>query len=777
MKKSYLIMATIASVALVSCSNEEFYGDPGGLTGERAISFDMSTPAMTRDETGEAAATKLGYSFQVYATKTLGTGETAVTSNVFAHNAHSTTSNTPYWAWYLENTAGKTNSNLNNWEYVGAAGNHGTATLSADQTIKYWDHSAASYTFMAFKAKPVGTTDPAAAQITNVTSDGFTVKGTPAQLAELYVAKKEIITNTAATPGGNVYDSPVKFTFRNFVSKIRFGIYENIPGYKVKIDKVYYPVTNEEGAGSNTEFGVKGSFSGATATQYTYDVTYGDDGIAKGAHTSGDAQTYLQTTTGGSPILTDDAIGETATLATYDQAEKAYSIIMPNPSNTTGMTLKVDVTLTSEGGSGETIKLTKASATVPANYCQWQSNYAYTYLFKISDLTQFNGELLVPITLDAVVTDDGQGNQNTITVVETPSITTYQNGAIANDYATAGGDIFVTVENANGALLPLMEGTTQKAALYTFEGDHTEAEILKALNVRTSALAATPIVGRNGITLTAATMSLTDKIIAQSGEISVGTNNAAKFTPAASTNYAFVYTQTAPTTTTAKYEVKSFTENTSVTGYYCKYDFVAATAGDAQVGTAYYNNTYDRTELFCGQTGTGLYVLNGSNYEPFTGKVQTGGTYYLIAEATSPASIEGLLELSEGNYVPTTDTSVDNGKTYYSATQIAAARLIAFDNFSTVYKKTGETTYEQVSSDDVTNGPSATTEYYSDGTSATRVYILPQQRDGYYITQDNTTEGYYRLCVANEKAIAGKRYYEKYDENVGEYAVKVIKVQ
>ena len=807
MKKSYLIMAAIASVALVSCSNEEYFGDPGGLTGERAISFDMSTPAMTRPEIkGEAAAEELGYSFQVYATKTVNDGTNDVISNVFATNDYTNTLTAganPYWAWYVENTAGKTNSNLNNWEYVGGTGNHGktghqiTIDAGKDQTIKYWDRSADEYSFMAFKAKTVTS---GTATISNVTPSGFTVTGTPDQLAKLYVADKEIVTNNA-NGSGNVYGSPVRFTFRNFVSKIRFGIYENIPGYTVKIDKVYYDTDPNE-KNSNTTFGVTGSFSGNANQSYGFTVTYDTDGRAKGAHSSGTAQNYFETE--NSTILSADAIGTTATGATYDQAAGAYSIIMPDPNNTTGMTLKVDVTLTSEGGSGETIKLTNASATVPADYCKWKSNFAYTYLFKISDLTQFEGKLLCPITLDAVVVDDGQGEQNTITVVETPSITTYQNGDIVDDYTTTytpARDIFVTVEDASGALLSLIDGTTQKAALYTFTGNYTEAEIQKALLVRQSALDATTIEGRNGIILTPAKKSgttddlleLTNTIVTASGNLNVGNNNAAKFIPATG-NYAFVYTQTAPQNLITKHELVAVTAGEDVSNYYRKFKYNEITdATDAQDGETYYtynatNNTQTVTPLFCGQDATGLYIVdpgNAGQYIAATGKVQTSGAYYLLTAfvpTTENPKTEGLYELSGVNYVLTDDETVVAAKTYFKATS-ADARLIAFDNFSTtLYKKTGATSYALVTDADLTAGPIAATEYYSDE-GTTRVYILPQSAEGFYTREsfdningvDETTD--YRNCEAGEKAIVGEKYYDRYAQNDGKFAVKVIKVQ
>lgn len=801
MKKSYLIMAAIASVALVSCSNEEYLGDPGGLTGERAISFDMSTPAMTRgpenDKRDAEAAKELNNNFVVFGFKTL--SDNSTTQKVFDN----------YQANYVENTAYTTESNSNNWEYVAKTGtyknvpngvttNVGVVAFAAnttdnanaiDQNIKYWDFSASSYDFFAYSlGKGVTAGDPATTTYAKstamaITSTGgtYTLTGSTEQLQECYISEKVHREPTQA-------NTTVQFRFLSFNSKVRIGLYEVIPGYSVKDVKFYTDKDATTPGTTATLYDADGTASIPNGGTYT--VTFDTNGkpILTLTNTTG----YTNVAYQGFGTLTDlegpeyheandSYLKKVASAPSYagEATKNYYTKVLPN-SNGTELTLKIDYTLVSRDGSGESIAVKGATAKVPANFAVWKPGYAYTYLFKITD------DKLVPITLDAVVATDEEGVQNTITTVAAPSITTYQNGDIVDDYQTytTARDIFVTVVE-NDALVAL----NGKAALYTFTGDFTEAEIEKALKVRTSAIDATPIKGRNGITLTPAKktgntedlLELTSTIEIASGNPNVGENKAAKFTPTANTNYAFVYTQTAPTdATTPKYEAKSFEANASVKDYYCTYEYIEQT-GDAIVGTTYYDNTtFVQTNLFCGQDATGLYVVdpdNANQYIAATGKVQTSGAYYLLTECvptTENPKTEGLYELSGVNYVLTNDETVVAAKTYYKATS-ADARLIAFDNFSTVYKKTGETTYAAVETTDV---PSATTEYYSDDTGATRVYILPQQTTGKYsILQDYTTANTYRQCGANEFAITGKKYYDKYDQNTGVYAVKVIKVQ
>ena len=134
--------------------------------------------------------------------------------------------------------------------------------------------------------------------------------------------------------------------------------------------------------------------------------------------------------------------------------------VLPN-STGAALTLKMDYTLVSRDGTGETIQVTGATATVPADFTKWKPNYAYTYIFKISDNTDGHigsEEGLYPITFDASVITDVAGNQTTITTVSETSITTYQNGAVANEYNA--GNIYVVVGDGSTAL------TSSNAKLY-----------------------------------------------------------------------------------------------------------------------------------------------------------------------------------------------------------------------------------------------------------------------------------------------------------------------
>ena len=518
MKKTYLILAT-AIVAFASCSDNTYMGDPdfGGNTGNGgAISFGSSTPSLTR-ATGATAAEELGYSFAVYATKTV----SSTTSNVFAQNSYSASSNTPYWVWYNSSTANTTTSNTADWEYVGTAGNKtipnsGTFNLSTAQDIKYWDYSATQYDFVAYKAKPVSSTP---ATVSNLTTTGFTVSGTAEQLGNLYIADKKTITS-------GDYGKEVEFTFRNAAAKVRLGIYETISGYEVRNVKFYY--TNSSETSSTTNAILTGSFNGTSSSATdTYTVSYDGSGIAT-LTTSTSASTYFDFGTFDTDADPATAIlGTSSTSPTWATGSNAYSVVLPNTNHVGNMTLKVDYDLYNTS-SGETIHVYGAKAVVPSMYMTWNPNYAYTYLFKISDNT--NGatstnpgtpEGLFPITFDAVTVaaTDGQ-NVGTITTVSTPAITTYQNGSVSDagiTYANANGAIYITV-NTDGTLASL---TADNTKLYTVATGTTEADLILGVKTKTAAA---------GLSILSSNETIQG--------ITFANGTSAKFTPANNTTYA-----------------------------------------------------------------------------------------------------------------------------------------------------------------------------------------------------------------------------------------------
>ena len=540
--KQNLFLAALVFVALASCTSDEFVGEntsptTNGNTTD-AIQFVSSTPRVTRSE-GATAAQELGYSFAVYATKTVGT-TTPATSNVFAHNPYSTSDNTPYWVWYNTSTANSTTSNTHDWEYVGAAGDKtipgGTYALSRNQEIKFWDYSAENYVFTAYKAKAVGS--PAASgTVTNVTTSGFTFAGTAEQFAGLYVADKLTITAKANpavhTAADNKIGDAVKLTFRCAAAKVRLGIYETIPGYEVR--NVKFRPNASEFTETTANAKLSGSFNGASSSaSATFKVTYGPHAIFTQDGTTAQSTFFDFGTFDTDADPATAILGTTSTSPTWATGSENYQSVFPNTDNVGNMILYVDYELYNSV-SGETIHVKGAKAVVPSIYMTWNPNYAYTYLFKISDNT--NGttgeegsspEGIFPISFDAVTVAATDGQEvGTITTVSTPSITTYQDGSVSTagiTYAVRNPSkpIYITVtDNTSGNLNAL---TTEKIKLYTVDAGTTEADLILTSKTKTSS---------NLLS------------ILSSDEVSQGitftSGNAAKFTPAAGTTYAVEY--------------------------------------------------------------------------------------------------------------------------------------------------------------------------------------------------------------------------------------------
>ena len=431
--KQYLFLATaIATASLFTgCSNNEYVGDqPEAFNGtDGAIAFSMGKANTTREGEGNSKdADKLNKVFYVYGTKTLsGPYEPVVVFN-------------NYKVSYLDDP--KSPSNTNGWEYVGQSyqnkeGANVTPNYTQNQSgtpsqsIKYWDYSASSYNFYAFSAKPTDISN-AYIQVKKITSGGneyeVTVKQ-EASVSDLYFADKVEIsksTNSTATVS-NEYGGFVTLAFRNVGSKIRMGFYETIPGYSVKIDALTIACPNSTPKSDGTsKVTVKYDSNTAENTPNQPVITI----------ESFDSQSSLNL---GGNATAATKIGEDYAHLTWTKSGDNYTPVWPQSALTSGICkVTVDYTLTSTDGSGETIKVTGATAEVPTECIKWQSNYAYTYVFKISDQT--NGTTgsagdpagLYPITFDALVADYANGNEEFLTTVSDLSITATQNGPFAD---------------------------------------------------------------------------------------------------------------------------------------------------------------------------------------------------------------------------------------------------------------------------------------------------------------------------------------------------------
>lgn len=666
-----------AALALVACSNSTYTGNADlnvPVDPEGAINFSFSkvgmkkAPGAGEDLVGADAAGKLSNAFVVYGTKHSAAEAADASNDAVVFNN--------FKVAYTPNSAGTTESNTANWDYVGLNG----YTLSESQAVKYWDLSTVSHTFYAFSSTDI-TYKPGDAsgdkvsveKLTTGTSiydKGYTVTvKNGANMDNLYFSDRTVVNKAD-------YGQTVSLTFRRLGTQVRVGFYETVPGYNVSIDKFYFdddaiaPVTTFKAMDktSTTDFkaALQNVNTAATSNQIT--VSYYDNTVAaveNRAKLTNSTVDYNYTLTLGDNIV-GKTLGDNSSAAVFDKSDKSYTTVYPFEANTNPMLVRVDYTLTSTDGTNDVIKVKNARVVVPVELVQWKANTAYTYLFKISNNT--NGttgdepinpdkpfvpgpdddddgkpdyfvdpsdpntpyypidtdgdgdpddwtddpsdpniipptdpnypttqdpEGLYPITFDAVVAATEDGMQQTISTLATNSVTTYQNGAIVNEYNA--GDIYAVLSNVTAAGHPVIApaGNAQVYEVSTTGDAISEASVFAHLT-------GSP----NGISKTAVTTTDVTSIPAADG-----TNyNVAgvKFTGEAGKTYAYVYTKVA---------------------------YVAPTYNSVA------SDTYDATETYYFLTTKGVYYaasgISADNFDSYKGQLHkqtatgTPGCYFV----------------------------------------------------------------------------------------------------------------------------------------------------
>ena len=490
--KKYFIFAASA-LALASCSSDDFLGEnPGNVqNATNAINFSGDAGKITRATKNEGTpAEMLDGQFKVYGTKKKADNIEHVFPN--------------YYVWDVADK--NTTSNTDGWEYVGKEddANLGTGNIKLiqDQTIKYWDYSASEYHFVAgspiknFYLNPYSGKDIESAEISglagHIEANDAEGTGTALETYPVYVAAPVKVEKTG-------YQEPVQFNFVRQQAMVRVGVYETIPGYS--ITKIHFYAYGTDGTTLSASEGNNIILTSATADYFvggkdisgtvTYDWT-----TETPSYTFGYKDTNLKKSknwyAGKLEILATKSTDDVANLygTDKDMSPTGYFTVLPTKeADASPILIKCDYTLT-DFNTGEEIKVTGATAAIPAAFSKWEANTRYTYLFKISDNT--NGTTgtpgttdptgLFPITFAASVTETLDKTDGTTTTVATPSITTYQNGSVTDkgiEYET-GKPIYATVADATtGALNNLKtDGTSVgNVQVYKLSKERTEAEL------------------------------------------------------------------------------------------------------------------------------------------------------------------------------------------------------------------------------------------------------------------------------------------------------------
>lgn len=465
-----------------------------------AINFGGDTGKITRATTeGNAAAELLENNFVVVGFK--GNKTDVANNEVYAFDHYNVN--------FGIGTANSTESNRAGWEYVNqkmeVKGIDASLAQSGatQQTIKYWDHSCKFYDFIAFsmgKGSASKYATPTAVNKADLKNAAYTLTGDVNTLSECYISDMKTVEEKD-------YGKTVSMSFRHPASKVRMALFETVPGYVIS-DVKFYDATNTTPTTDGTLIGTFNNSGTLTVYFPTTGIVNKDNKDYNKAHVKFTAST---------------AAGETATLSSkgfgavkYGNQDEGtilegnkylsqnaakpsycgdgYQNVLPSEGAASAITLRIDYKLTSVDGSKETINVKGATATVPAEYTEWKSGFAYTYIFKISQDT--NGSTggsstgLTAISFDAVVVDDeANGFQETITTVSDNSITTYgyKDNKVTtggNEYAD-GSDIYATVYVPAAGETAAKTDAPQKLYTVTLEADATqtinEASVANAL--------------------------------------------------------------------------------------------------------------------------------------------------------------------------------------------------------------------------------------------------------------------------------------------------------
>lgn len=457
-------IAAASALALASCSSDDFLGEIQGNEqngATSAINFGGDTGKITRATSiGKTAAELLGNNFVVVGFKN--NEKDAANNKVYAFDHYNVN--------FKDDPAFSSESNRAGWEYVNqdmtVKGTKPAASLAQSgvkqQTIKYWDHSCASYDFIAFSMGKGAASEyatPTHVDKDKLATAAYTLSGNVNTLSECYISDMKTVEEK------DYNTTSVSMSFRHLASKVRMALFETVPGYVIS-DVKFYDATS-------TTANPEGTLIGKFNNSGTLTVYFPTTGIVnKDKKDYNKAHVKFTATEGENGVLNfkkfgavnyknqaEGTIPEGTTYLSQNAAKPSYcgagyQNVLPSEGAASAITLRIDYKLTSVDGSKETINVKGATATVPAQYTEWKSGYAYTYIFKISQDT--NGSTggtstgLTAISFDAVVVDDeANGLQETITTVSDNSFTTYgykddkvtTNG---NEYVN-GTDIYATV--------------------------------------------------------------------------------------------------------------------------------------------------------------------------------------------------------------------------------------------------------------------------------------------------------------------------------------------
>lgn len=325
---------------LMACGGSDDVPGVEPLPTERPIQFGGEVRSEVEQST-RASGIGLedeGYkSFKIWASKTLQSDATQSVMN-------------SYIVTWASNTAGTTESNTHDWEYV-------NTTLG--QTIKYWDYNATSYRFWAYAGDNSSGVDGITTNL-SASTDGttFTITG----LALSTTPPKTHLFSSLNVVESVNFGKPVVMEFLHPYAKVRVMFYCGEPlDDAASISDIKFAPTE----GKITAKGDLTVSYSTTADLESYTVT-----PVLGVEGTRDNLSFRDVT-----LLPENLSSATAVQAgvATEPAASSYYYVLPVDTEAKAFTMSTII--------GEEPK----TATVPAAYMQWRPNYRYTYIFKITE--------------------------------------------------------------------------------------------------------------------------------------------------------------------------------------------------------------------------------------------------------------------------------------------------------------------------------------------------------------------------------------------------------
>lgn len=390
--KQLFILTLVAVLACTACSDDRELGNSSPETTANAIGFQViKKNVLTRSgSTTSGTASTIGledaghYNFGVFAYKDTQADNDIIMENYLV-GYHGTNVGYDYTSdnagWYYQGLG------YSEYTYSGSSyydGTNDTYYMSNidKQYLRYWDKSAPNTSFYAYapyiNGSPTVTFDNSNKTMTfpaGTIQDGYDDR-----------SKYEYMYATT-TVAAAAYGNDVQLQFNRLTAKVKIKFYEDIAGYQVKI------LNLQDGTYSGVCAAPANRIDNAGSYSYTYGTIYKNSGLIitfsspiafqwKDQVAMVDNTDYLSFAAPTGIISEKNTADSPATPSPTDYFAIPKAMTTPSTSDGTGLTFHVTYQLISN--TNETITVHNATVFVPAEYCQWQANYSYTYVFKIT---------------------------------------------------------------------------------------------------------------------------------------------------------------------------------------------------------------------------------------------------------------------------------------------------------------------------------------------------------------------------------------------------------